>query len=224
MPRCLQNLPSSTNIRSASDGPVLHSLGYQWWLIATLKNGILLEGFGATEGRVEDTHSYRSEFCGNITTLSILDIIRRVYGFTPPAIEHVCDHQSDITATWKENIFSVFDKTKPDADVIMVAQSAISGLQQFSTVKAFWVSIHADKRGPPYSKQEELNIMTDTLAERAQTGLPDELKPRYDALHFPEQHISVVISQKKVTSRIPLHIANLIHGTALRTYTTQKEG
>jgi hypothetical protein len=28
--------------------------------------------------------------------------------------------------------------------------------------------------------------MTDTLAERAQTELPDELKPRHDALHFPE--------------------------------------
>jgi hypothetical protein len=80
----------------------------------------------------------------------------------------------------------------------MVARSDISELQQFYTVQAFWVSSHADKRGPPFSKQEELNIMTDTLAERAHTELPNELKTRHDAPYFPEQHISVVISQKKV--------------------------
>jgi hypothetical protein len=66
--------------------------------------------------------------------------------------------------------------------------------------------------------------MTDTLAERAHIELPDELKPRHDALRFTEQQHSVVISQKKVTSRLPLHITNMIHGPALRTYTTQKEG
>jgi hypothetical protein len=51
-PQCFQNVPASTNIRSASDGFVLQSLGYQGWLIATLENGILLKGFGATYGRV----------------------------------------------------------------------------------------------------------------------------------------------------------------------------
>jgi hypothetical protein len=144
-PQCFENLPSSTTIHSTSYGSVLHSLGYQGWFIATLDNGILLEGVGATYGRVEDTHSYKEELCGNIATLSILNIIRCVYGFNPPDIEHVCDNQSDITATWKENTLSVFDKTEPDYDVIMVARSAISELQQLSTVKAFWVSSHADK-------------------------------------------------------------------------------
>jgi hypothetical protein len=52
-------------------------------MIATLDNDIILEGFGATDGRVEDTHSYRAELCGNIATFSILNIIRRVYGFIP---------------------------------------------------------------------------------------------------------------------------------------------
>jgi hypothetical protein len=147
-----------------------------------------------------------------------------VYGFTPPSVEHVCDNQSDITITWKEKSLSIFDKTKPDSNVIMVARSAISELQQVSTVKAVWVSSHADKRGPPYPKQEELNIMTDILAERSQIELPDKLKPRHGALHSPEQQISVVISHKKVASRLPLHIANMIHGPTLHTYTTQKEG
>jgi hypothetical protein len=83
--------------------------------------------------------------CDNIATFSIINIIRRVYGFSPPTIKNICHKQSAITATWKENTLSVFDKTKPDADVIVVARSAISELQQFSTVKAFWVSSRADK-------------------------------------------------------------------------------
>jgi hypothetical protein len=137
----------------------------------------------------------------------MLNIIRCVYGFTP-TVKHVCNNQGAITATWKENTLSVFDKTKPGADVTMVARSAISELQQFTTVKAMWVSSHADT--PP--------LLQARRAEHHE--LPDELKPRHDALHFHEQQISVVISHKKVTSRLPLHIANMIHGPALRTYTT----
>jgi hypothetical protein len=100
-PKCFQKLPPSTNIRSASYGSVLRSLGYQGWLIATFDTTILLEGFGATDGRVEDTHSYGAELCGNIATFFILNIIRRFYGFSQPNIEHVCDNQSVITATCK---------------------------------------------------------------------------------------------------------------------------
>jgi hypothetical protein len=139
-PQLFQNFPSSTNIRSGSDGSVLHFLGYQGWLVATLDNVAILESFGATDGRVEDTHSYRAELCGNIATFSIINIIRRVYVFVPTYVE--------LTATWRENTLNVFDKTKPDSDVIMVARSAILEIQQFSTVKALWVSSHTDKRPP----------------------------------------------------------------------------
>jgi hypothetical protein len=56
-------------------------------MIATLDNDILLEGSGDTDGRVEDTNSYRAERCGNIATFSTLNIIRRVYEFTPTSVE-----------------------------------------------------------------------------------------------------------------------------------------
>jgi hypothetical protein len=72
-------------------------LGYQGWLIATLNNEILPDDFGAMDGRVEDTHSYRCEVCGNIAAFAILNIIRCVYGFSPSTVEHVCDNQSTIT-------------------------------------------------------------------------------------------------------------------------------
>jgi hypothetical protein len=85
-PKLFQTLPSSTNIRSASDESFLHCLGYQRWLIATLDNDILLEGLGATDGIVEDTHSNMAGLCGNIATFSILNIIRRVYGFAQPPL------------------------------------------------------------------------------------------------------------------------------------------
>jgi hypothetical protein len=98
-PQLFQTLPSSTNIRSARNGSVLQSLGYQGWLIATFDNYILLEGVGATDGRVKNTQSYRAELCGKISTFSILNFIRRVYGFTPTSVEHVCDNQSDIPTT-----------------------------------------------------------------------------------------------------------------------------
>jgi hypothetical protein len=190
----IQYMHSRPPIRSVSDGSVLDCLGCQRWLVATLDNAILIQGFGATGGRVENTHSYRAELCGNITTLTILNIIRRIYGFTPRSIQHVCDNQSAITSTWKHGTLSVFDKTKPDADIIIVARVALSEFQLHSPGKPHWVASHSDKLGPPYTIQEELNILTYKLAEIAQTELPLNLRPRHDALHFPEQQISVIIA------------------------------
>jgi hypothetical protein len=65
---------------------------------------------------------------GNIATFTVLDLIRKVYDFSPPNIEHVCNNQSAITANWKDENISVFDKTKPDADVIKVARKSITDL------------------------------------------------------------------------------------------------
>jgi hypothetical protein len=146
-----------------------------------------------------------------------------VYGFSSPSIQHVCDNKSYINATWKDENISVFDKTKPDADVTKVARNAIADIQQYYQVNAFWVEGHADKRGPPLSPQEELNILMDALADKAQTPLPTYTDPRPDCLHFPEQQISIVIQQRKVTSRLPYHISNAIHGPELTKYLSEKE-
>jgi hypothetical protein len=40
---------------------------------------------------------------------------------------------------------------------------------------------------------------------------------------FPEQQISIVIQHRKVTSHIPYHIANAIHGPKLTKYLYEKE-
>jgi hypothetical protein len=125
---------STSPIRSASDGSVLDCLGYQGWPVATIENEILIQGFGEMDVCVEDTHSYRAELYGNIATFTILNIIRRVYGFVPCSIKHGCDNQSAITSTWKHNTISVFDRTKPDAYTIIVARVALSDLQLHSLV------------------------------------------------------------------------------------------
>jgi hypothetical protein len=122
----------------------------------------------ATDGRVKDTHSYRTELCGNIATFAILIIIRRVYVFAPHSIQHVCNNKSAITSIRKYDTLSVFDKTNYDSDIIILARVALSELQLHSPVKSYWVSSHAEKRGP-YTIQEELNILIDKFAERAKT-------------------------------------------------------
>jgi hypothetical protein len=88
----------------------------------------------------------------------------------------------------------------------------IADLQAFSNAKAYWVEGRADKRGPPVSPQEELNILTDGLDTKAQTALPSDMKPRTNFIHLPEQQISILIQQRKVTSHLPYHISNAIHG------------
>jgi hypothetical protein len=40
-------------------------------------NKVLIQGFGATDGCIEDVSSYRAEICGNIATFTILTLIRK---------------------------------------------------------------------------------------------------------------------------------------------------
>jgi hypothetical protein len=209
-PQCFQSIHQLTNIRSASDGSVLFCQGFQGLLIAKLDNEVLIQGFGATDGRLEDTSSYRANICGSIATFTVLTLIRKVYGFFPPNIEHVCGNKYAITATWKYENISVFDKTKSDTDVTKVARNSIADLHAFSNIKAYWAEDHTDKRGSPFSPQEEINILMDGLVTKTQT-----MKPRTDCLHFPEQQISIVIQQQKVTSHLPYHISDAIHGSKL---------
>jgi hypothetical protein len=118
--------------------------------IAKLDNEVLFQGFGATDGCIEAVSSYRAETCGNIATFAIFTLIQKVYEFSPPSVQHVCDNKSAINATWKDEKISVFDKTKPDADVAKVARNAITDIQQDYQVKAFCVECHTNKRAPPF--------------------------------------------------------------------------
>jgi hypothetical protein len=129
-PQCFQQISSLTRIRSARDGSVLHAQCYQGWLIARFDNEILVQGFGATDERIEDVSSYQAEICGNIATFTILTLIHKVFGFSPLSIQHVCDNKYAINATWKDENISVFDKTKPNADVAKVARNVIADIQQ----------------------------------------------------------------------------------------------
>jgi hypothetical protein len=110
---------------------VIHSQGFQGWLVAKLNNELLIQGFGATDGRLEGVSSYIAEICGNMATFTILTLIWKVYGFSPRKIEHVCENKSAITATWKDENISFFEKTKPNTDVAEVARNTIADLQTF---------------------------------------------------------------------------------------------
>jgi hypothetical protein len=100
---------------------VIHNQGFQGWLVAKLNNELLIQGVGVTNSQLEDVSSYRAQICGNTVAFTIITLIRKVYGFSPPNIEHICDNKSAITATLKDENISVFDQTKPDADVVRVS-------------------------------------------------------------------------------------------------------
>jgi hypothetical protein len=141
-PQHVKHINQLTKIRNASDGSVLYCQGFQGWLIAKLDNEVLVQGFGATYGRVDDVSSYRAEICGNIATFTVFTLIRKVYGFAPPSIEHVCKNQSAISATWKDENINIFNKSKPDADVAKLSRNAIADLELHFLVTAYWVEGH----------------------------------------------------------------------------------
>jgi hypothetical protein len=164
-----------------------------------MDNTTIIEGYGPTYGRIEDTTSYRTEVCGTITVLTVYGMIQLVYKWNAAMIEHVCDIESALDRISNNEKDGVFDHSRPDADSITAARLLLSAMKHTSVLPR-WVRGHADKRGPSYKLQEEINMQTKKLVGKASINLPLEFKAQHDGLHFPEQHISLVLVGKKITS------------------------
>jgi hypothetical protein len=215
-------IPSDIQLRTASDGSVENENGYHGWIIARTDNTKIIEGYGPSYDRIENTTSYRTEFYGTIAVLTVYGMIQSVYKWQASTIEHVCDSESALDRIWNKEKDCVFDPSRPDADAITVAKLLLYNTKH-TIISPLWVRGHADKRGLRYTLQEEINMQTDNLAKKAHTNLPLEFKARHDCLHFPEHHISLLLNEKKVTSKITRHVLHIIHYPSLKKYLTEKE-
>jgi hypothetical protein len=74
-------MPETITLRTASDGSVENEKGYYGWIGATLDNATIIEGHGPTDGRIQDTTSYRTEVSGTIAILTIYNMIVEVYNW-----------------------------------------------------------------------------------------------------------------------------------------------
>jgi hypothetical protein len=83
-----------------------------------MDNTTIIEGYGPTDGSIEDTASYRAEVCGTIAVISVYSMIQSVYSWKSANIEHVCDSESALNRIWNKEKDGVFDQSKPDADAL----------------------------------------------------------------------------------------------------------
>jgi hypothetical protein len=54
-PDISSNTTAGIDLRMANDGSVENELGYHGWIIAPMDNITIIEGYGPTDGRIEDT-------------------------------------------------------------------------------------------------------------------------------------------------------------------------
>jgi hypothetical protein len=187
-----------------------------------MDNKTIIKGYGPTDGRIEDTTSYRTDFCGTITVLAVYGMIHSVYTWNAATIEHVCDSESALNHIWNKEKDGVLNQYRPDAGAITAARVLLSSMKH-TNISPKWVRGHADKIGPPYTIQEEINMQTDQLAGKAPANFPPEYKARHDCHHLPEQNSSIVLNGKKVASKIKRHVAHIIHHPSLEQYLREKE-
>jgi hypothetical protein len=128
-------------------------------------------------------------------------MIVKVYNWKAKEIEHVCDSESALDRIWNVEPNGVFDKSRSDADVILVAKVQLQKAKHTKIVPT-WVRGHADKRAPPYNDQKQIYMRADRLAGTAYKALQQGFTSRHDSLQFPEQHISLCLQGQKVTSKI----------------------
>jgi hypothetical protein len=206
-PDILSITPSGIDLRTASDGSVENEKGYPGWIIVRMDNTTLIKGYGSTYGRIEDTTSYRTEVCSTIAILAVYGMVQSVYNWNAATIEHVFDSESALNHIWNKEKDVVFDQYRPDADAITAARVLLSSTKH-THISPKWVRGHADKMGPPYTLQEEINMQTDRLTGKAHANQPPEYKALHDCLQFPEPNVSIVLDGKKFTSRITINVAH----------------
>jgi hypothetical protein len=152
-------------------------------------------------------------------------MIQSVYKWHTSTIEHVCDSESALDRIWNKEKDGIFDQSRPDADAMTVKRLLLSNTKH-TIISPLWVRGHTDKRGPPYTLQEKINMQTDNLAGKAHINLPLKFKAQHDFLHFPEHHIlhiSLVLNEKKVTFKITRHVSRSIQYPSLKKYLIEKE-
>jgi hypothetical protein len=121
-PQVFQTMPETIALPTASDGSVENEKGYHGWIVATLDNATIIEVQGLTNGRIQDTTSYRTEVSGTIAILTIYNMIVKLYNWKAKEIEHVCDSESAFDILSNVEPDGVSDQSRPDADVIIVAK------------------------------------------------------------------------------------------------------
>jgi hypothetical protein len=97
------------------------------------------------------------EVAGTIAILTIYNMIVKLYNWKASETEHVCDIESAINRIWNLEPDGVFDQSRPDTDVILVAKDQLQKARHTKIVPT-WVRGNADKRGPLYTDQEHINM------------------------------------------------------------------
>jgi hypothetical protein len=143
-------IPSDINLQTASGGSVENEKGYHGLIIARIDNINIIYGYVPTDGRIEDTTSYRTEVCGAIDVLAVYSMIQSVYTWNTAIIEHVCDRTLALDRIWNNEKDKVFHQSRPDTDAITAARVLLSATKH-TNILPLWVRGHANKRGPPYT-------------------------------------------------------------------------
>jgi hypothetical protein len=166
-------LASCIDLRTASDLSVENEKGYHGWIIARIYNTTIIKGHVPTDGRIEDTTSYRTEVCGTIELLAVYGMIQSVYNWNATTIEDVCSSDSALNRIWNKGKDYVYDQYRPDANAITSARVLLASCKHINIFPTL-VRGYADKRGHQYTLQEETNIQTDGLAGKAHANIPPE--------------------------------------------------
>jgi hypothetical protein len=146
--------------------------------------------------------------------LAVYGMIQSVYKWNDSTtIEQVCDSESALNRIWSKEKYGIFDQSRPYADAAAILLLSTTNR---TIIYPLWVRGNADERGPSYTLQEEIDMQTDNLSRKAHINLSLEFKARHDCLNFPEHHISLVLNEKKVTSKITMHVSHSIQYPSLK--------
>jgi hypothetical protein len=202
---------------AVSDGLFKSSFGTFSWIITTPDEHAKLEGVGIVPGKPEFQSAYRSELCGLLAILSVLQELVKRYGLGDFATAHhphitiACDGESAVKQAAKTRQDLKMDEKQ--ADLLGTIRKMTRDIPVTITFRH--VDGHQDDHADKSDVWGRLNVRMDERA-KAHWRVTQGTRPHFQRLQA--EPWALLIGDRKISCNIKEAITEHIHGLPCKEY------
>jgi hypothetical protein len=204
-----------------SDGSFKASIGTFSWILTTLDKKFRLEGVGVTPGEAEYQSAYRSELCGMLAIVTIIECLanrHKIQITGTPILTIGCDGEAAVKQVSKQRQDLRLDEKQ--ADILGAVRSTSQRL-------GFPVNFcHVDGHQDDHVDESELDIwgrLNVLMDRRAKAHWRTVAAQGHVHPRLPNEPWCLKIGERKVSCNIKEEITNHIHGPSCRDYWLQRQ-
>jgi hypothetical protein len=207
-----------TDLIVATGGSVMFGAGYHSWLVPTKEEHTLLRAGGPEYGAPFYMTSYRSELGGICAGLAVKGVLARSGCINIRSIRLVCDNEATVKQCNQKLTTSIYHNTESDWDLLKKYHILQHKWCKEIPTKVQWVKGYVNKENRELTRDEQLNIEADLLADKIREEARGPYGARPNFSHWPVEKATLFIQGTKLTSGMKQQLASQLSDSKLKDY------